>query len=80
MTVTLIPGGGVVVTGEEDIAWVQLLRLRGALKLETLGMTRRGRSAYSIVKERFGFRGSKRRVLEQLEAHIEALRAVRDAS
>ena len=44
--------------------------LRGALKLEILGMKRKGRSVYSIVKEEFGFRGSKQKVLEQLEKRL----------
>tara|TARA_Y100000296_G_C5145914_1_gene243671 strand:- start:660 stop:896 length:237 start_codon:yes stop_codon:yes gene_type:complete len=44
--------------------------LRGALKLEIVGLKRGGRSAYSIVKEEFGFKGNKKRVLEQLENWI----------
>ena len=44
--------------------------LRGALKLEILGMKRNGRSVYSIVKEEFGFKGNKQKVLEQLEAKL----------
>ena len=45
---------------------VRIAVLVGALKLEVLGMKRRGRSVYAIVKDEFGLRGSKRRVLEQL--------------
>jgi len=45
---------------------VRIAVLVGALKLEVLGMKRRGRSAYAIVKDEFGLRGNKRRVLEQL--------------
>jgi len=41
--------------------------LRGALKLEIAGMKRKGRSAYSIVKEEFKLKGNKQKVLEQLE-------------
>tara|TARA_Y100001951_G_C11184023_1_gene207608 strand:- start:34 stop:228 length:195 start_codon:yes stop_codon:yes gene_type:complete len=44
--------------------------LRGALKLEILGMKRKGRSVYSIVKEEFGFKGNKQKVLEQLETKL----------
>ena len=44
--------------------------LRSALKLEILGMTRRGRSVYSIVKEEFGLTGNKKKVLEQLNTYI----------
>jgi hypothetical protein len=45
---------------------VRIAVLVGALKLEVLGMKRRGRSVYAIVKDEFGLRGNKRRVLEQL--------------
>jgi len=44
--------------------------LRSALKLEVLGMTRRGQSVYSIVKQEFGFKGNKQQVLDQLLAYI----------
>jgi len=44
--------------------------LRSALKLEVLGMTRRGVSVYRMVKEEFGFKGSKQKVLDQLLAYI----------
>ena len=45
--------------------------LRGALKLEILGMKRKGRSAYSLIKEEFGFKGNREKVLGQIEAEIE---------
>ena len=51
----------------EEIALFRMKALRSALKLEILGMKRRGRSVYSIVKEEFGFKGSKQKVLQQLE-------------
>ena len=35
----------------EEIALFRIRVLMGALKLETKGMTRRGRSVYAIVKE-----------------------------
>ena len=44
--------------------------LRSALKLEVLGMTRRGVSVYRMVKDEFGFKGSKQKVLDQLLAYI----------
>ena len=44
--------------------------LRSALKLEVLGMSRKGQSVYSIVKQEFGFKGSKQAVLDQLLAYI----------
>ena len=54
----------------QSIAFFRMKALRGALKLEILGMRRGGRSVYSIVKEEFSFKGSKQRVLEQLEIKI----------
>ena len=45
--------------------------LRSALRLECLGMKRRGQSVYSMVKQEIGFKGSKKKVLDQLLAYIE---------
>ena len=44
--------------------------LRSALKLEVLGMKRKGPSVYSVVKREFGFKGDKQKVLDQLLAYI----------
>ena len=57
----------------EQIALFRLKSLRGALKLEILGVKRNGRSVYSIVKEEFGFKGNKQKVLKQLELKIEEI-------
>ena len=48
----------------------RLKALRGALKLEILGMRKKGRSVYALVKEEFGFKGGKAKVLKQLESKI----------
>jgi len=40
--------------------------LRG-LKLETLGMTKRGASCYSIIKQEYGLKGSKQKVYDQFK-------------
>ena len=58
----------------EKIALFRLIALKGALKMECLGMTRRGRSVYSIVKEEYGFKGNKKSVLKQLEQKIEDIK------
>ena len=48
-----------------------ILRLKVCLSLEIKGMTvSRGPSAYAQVKAKFGFKGSKAKVLAQLEAWI----------
>jgi len=58
------------------IALFRLNALRGALKLEILGMKRNGRSVYAITKEEFGFKGNKQKVLQQLEDKIEWTKAL----
>ena len=60
----------IIVEGENHIANARILVLKGALNLEIKGMTRRGRSVYAIVKEEFGFKGSKKKVYDQLVEYI----------
>ena len=62
---------GFVAYTKENINLFRLLSLRSALKLEIVGMKRRGRSAYSIIKEEFGLTGNKKSVLSDLEQLIE---------
>lgn len=64
----------------EGIEFFQLVARRGALKMETLGMKRRGQSAYSICKEAYGLKGSRENVLSQMDAMIERKQAARRAS
>jgi hypothetical protein len=54
----------------EKIDMFRFLSLRSALKLECLGMGRRGQSAYSIIKQEYGFKGTKKSVLQQMEQII----------
>jgi hypothetical protein len=54
----------------EKIDMFRFLSLRSALKLECLGMKKRGQSAYSIVKAEYGFKGNKKSVLQQMEQII----------
>jgi len=63
-----------IITGERNIANARILTLRSCLYMETKGMKRRGRSCYAIVKDEFGFKGNKGRVLAQLDSHIEGLK------
>jgi hypothetical protein len=50
---------------ESNINKYRMKTLKQALKLETKGMKRRGRSVYSIVKQEFGLKGNKQSVYEQ---------------
>jgi hypothetical protein len=56
-----------VLTGEA-INYYRARVLLSALKLECLGMKRRGPSAYSIVKRDYSLKGSKQSVYKQLES------------
>lgn len=49
---------------------IRLAVLYQMLKLEIKGLTSRGRSAYSQLKEQYGFKGSRLKVLEQTEQLI----------
>jgi hypothetical protein len=46
---------GFIAYTKDNINLFRLLSLRSALKLEIVGMKRRGRSAYSIIKEEFAW-------------------------
>ncbi len=62
---------GIAIVGRENVAKYRVFVLRSALQLECKGFGRRGRSVYSIVKEEFGFKGGKQKVLDQLNKYIE---------
>lgn len=56
-----------MITGKEQIdAFRARVLLRG-LKLEMLGMTRRGQSCYAIIKQEYGLKGSKQKVYENFK-------------
>ena len=57
-----------------DVEFYRLLTLRSALELEILGMGRRGRSVYSIIKEEFGFKGNKQKVYDQIDELIKKMK------
>ena len=63
----------------QEIEYFRLRALRGALKLEMIGMKRKGRSVYSILKEEFGFKGNKQKVLKQLEEKIKKHEYIRNS-
>jgi len=64
----------VVLDTPRKIEMGRFIILRSALKLECLGMTRRGQSAYSILKAEYGFKGNKKSVLKQVEQIIEEVK------
>ena len=61
-----------MLTGNQ-IEFARLLTLRKMLKLEMCGMTRRGRSAYSILKKELGIKGTKQKVYDQVCAMCDSV-------
>lgn len=62
----------IVVTGTPQIMMTRALALKHALRLEIKGLRASNKfNAYQIVKQEFGFKGSKQKVLSQLEGWIE---------
>ena len=62
-----------IIDTPEKIARFQLVVWRGAVKLEKLGMKRRGKSCVSIVRQHFGMKktASFDEVLERLNRELE---------
>lgn len=66
-----------IITGDDTILF-SIIALESALRLEVKGMKMSsGRSAYSIVKDRYGLKGNKQRVLEQFNEIVNGLREER---
>ena len=63
-----------IIDNPEDIDLYSIMSKRSALVLEMRGMKRRGRSAYSLIKEEFGLKGNKQRIFEQLTEIIEIIK------
>jgi hypothetical protein len=62
----------IVITSPENIAAYRLLAIKGALKLESLGMKASGPSALSVVKKEFGIKA--RTAKEALPLYIVILK------
>jgi hypothetical protein len=62
---------GYVADTPESIAAFRILAMEKALKLELKGLKMsRGRSVYARVKDEFGFKGNRQKVLDQLSEWI----------
>jgi len=60
-----------VIDTPEGIEFFQLCARKGALSLEIRGLKRHGRTAYSICKEVYGLKGSRKSVLAQMQAMVD---------
>ena len=54
-----------------DISTYKLRTMLSALKLETLGMKRKGQSIYSIVKKEFNLKGNKKKVYDDFKIIVQ---------
>jgi hypothetical protein len=54
-----------VITNPDHIAQFRILALRQALRLEMMGMKKRGKSAYAILNQE-GFKGTRQEIFDQL--------------
>lgn len=57
-----------------DVEFAQMLARKHALKLEIKGLKNRGRSVYSIIKEKHNLRGNRQSVYTQYCELIEKMR------
>ena len=62
--------GYTILDTPDQIAMARLSALRGGLRLETKGLSRRGRSCYSLLKD-MGYKGSRAKVLEAVSEDIQ---------
>ena len=67
-----------MITNPEDIELYSIMAKRTALVLEMRGLKKRGRSAYSLIKEEFGLKGNRQKVFEQLGEIIETIKQMRE--
>lgn len=61
---------GTIATGH-GITMFRLLAIKARFKLEIKGMNGSGQTMYSLVKERYGFKGNRQKVYEQFCQYIE---------
>jgi len=69
--------GGMMITGE-GINIFQFLARKSALKLEIAGLRHSKGSVYAVCKKVYGLKGSKQRVLEQMEEMHKSMLEARD--
>ena len=63
-----------IIDNPNHIELYSMMVQKQALKLEIYGMKTRGKSAYSLIKERYKLKGSKQKVLEQFTKIIEDIK------
>jgi hypothetical protein len=62
--------GGTIIAGRQNVENVRLYVWRSGLKLEVVGLKKRGPSMFAIVKKALGLSGNKIKVLQGLNKEI----------
>ena len=57
-----------------QIQLYSMLVLRARLKLELVGLKGRGRTAYSLLKQELGIKGSRQKVLDKVNEIIQVMK------
>ena len=71
-----ITDGATVYIGREATNIVRMITLMHGLRLEVRGMRlTRGRTCYAIVKQEYGLKGNKQRVLDQFQEILDEAEA-----
>ena len=60
-----------MLTAQDDILDYRAKVLLSGLKLELLGLSRRGPSCYKMVKAEYGLKGSKQKVYDQFKEMLD---------
>jgi hypothetical protein len=66
-------GGMTIFETKPELEYHHLATLKGAIRLEKVGMKRRGKSALSLARQTYGFKGDHAKVIEQIQARMEEL-------
>lgn len=66
----------IVLDTKQQIDLFHFTVLVSALKLETLGLKRRGQSAYSVLKNNYGLKGSRESVLKQAQEMLRQAKGI----
>ncbi len=70
MAVETLADGTIIVDGPDVVNVYRPLAMYHALKLEIKGLSFKSGSVYAMVRREYGFKGSKAKVLDQLEAKL----------
>ena len=63
-----------IIDNPNHIELYRMITQKQALKLELVGLKTRGRTAYSLIKEELGMKGSRENVLKQMNLLLDSMK------